>query len=401
MKKIVLIDYSIGGHHLFYIRTFSKILLDLGFKVCCVIPESRKVYDWMKEFKKEKLSYFSTHEYDYIDIHPKKWGKFNETVRVLHRWRWEARLIKKLEKDSGERTDIVFYAWVDNNLAPYIPAFVLDMIFPWKWAGLYFHPYHLRQTDVFLNRKAVWRDWDAVFLAKKCISVSVLDSAITEKFSKRIDKPVYRFPDIVDATPPDHSFHLAEKIKEKARDRIIVGMIGCEKHKGTLTLMRAAKQADPEKYFFVFAGILPEQTYSSEEWKEVQQFVHSEPENCFFYFEPIPEGAAYNAVFCVFNIPFLVYDNFISNSNRLKKAAIFEKLVLASDNYCVGDDVRKYDLGEAVPPQNPDTALAGLEKLRKKIEQKDFPVEQWKKYCELNSEVQLYRSFRELMALVK
>ncbi len=143
---------------------------------------------------------------------------------------------------------------------------------------------------------------DAVFLSRNCIAVALHDAGIVAKFSKRIGKPVFHFAETADDTPPDNSYPLAIQIKEKAKGRIVVGMVGCEKHKGTLTLMQAAKQADHQKYFFVFAGILPEHTYSREEWKEVQQFIQSNPGNCFFHFEPIPEGAAYNAVFCSFDI---------------------------------------------------------------------------------------------------
>src|SRR5206468_1653958 len=149
-------------------------------------------------------------------------------------------------------------------------------------------------------------------------------------------------------------------IKENANGRIVVGMIGCEKHKGTLTMMRMARYADPSKYYFAFLGILPQQTYSKNEWLEVEDFIASAKENCYFYFHPIPEGAAYNAVFSAIDIPFLVYEHFISSSNRLTKAAIFKKLVLASDNFCVGDDVRKYELGATIRPDDYNAALSGL-----------------------------------------
>lgn len=399
MKKIVLINVSVNGHHLSFARTFSKILLEQGYKVCCAIPEPDKVQNWVAENCREKLSFLSTVPYKPENSFGNG-EKYRHTLHVLKRWKQDAGLIRKIEKESGEKTDFVFYAWVDYQLAQYIPAGILNKIFPWKWSGLYFHPYHLRQTDLFLNRKAVWRDMDAVFLSKNCIAVAIHDASIAQKFAKRIGKPVFHFAETADSTPPDYSYPLAAHIQEKAKERIVVGMIGCEKHKGTLTLMRAVKQADPQKYFFVFAGILPEHSYTKEEWWEIQQFIHSKPENCFFHFEPIPEGAAYNAVFSSFDIIYLVYDNFISSSNRLTKVAIFQRLVLASDTYCVGDDVRKYNLGLAIPPQNPEAVLQGLQKLRCRIEKKDFPFEQWKQYAALNSEEKLAESFREMLALL-
>jgi hypothetical protein len=400
MKKIVLINVSVSGHHLSFARTFSKILLEQGYKVCCAISEPGKVENWVAVNCREKISFFSTASYQ-AEINFGQGGKYRHTLQVLKRWKQDAGIIRKIEKESGEKTDFVFYAYVDYQLAQYIPAFLLNRIFPWKWGGLYFHPYHLRQTDLFLNRKAVWRDMDTVFLSKNCVAVALHDAEIVEKFSKRIGKPVIHFAETADDTPPDTFYPLAIQIREKAKGRTVAGMIGCEKHKGTLTLIRAAKQADAQKYFFVFAGILPEHTYSNEEWNEVQQFIHSSPENCFFHFEPIPEGAAYNAVFSSFDIIYLVYDNFISSSNRLTKAAIFQRLVLASDQYCVGDDVRNFNLGVAIPPKKPEAVLQGLDELRCRMEKKEFPYEQWKHYAALNSEEKLAESFRQMLSLLQ
>ena len=122
--------------------------------------------------------------------------------------------------------------------------------------------------------------------------------------------------------------------------------------------------------------------------------------NCFFYFEQVPEGSAYNAVFCSFDIPFLVYDDFVSSSNRLTKAAIFQRLVLASDNYCVGEDVKTYRLGAAVRPQDPDATLQGLEQLKKKMEAGDLPLGEWKQYREMNSVAKLNGQFEKVVELL-
>ena len=177
-------------------------------------------------------------------------------------------------------------------------------------------------------------------------------------------------------------------------------MIGCEKHKGTLTLMRMAKEADDSKYFFAFIGVLPKETYNELEWKEAEDFIDRNKENCYFFFHSVKEGAEYNAIFSSFDFPFLVYDNFISSSNRLTKAAIFCKLVLASNNYCVGDDVRKYNLGETVKPENYVAALEGLERLQHRFYSKNFPYKDWEEYKKINSEEMLSNRFQQILDLV-
>jgi hypothetical protein len=398
MKTIALIDFSLEGHHLSFMRTFSKILLQQRNRVICIVPETDKVKGWIEEQAPEHKHNFFSHPYTYTPIEPTRWDRFNETVKVLHRWKKEAEAIATAEKKFNLKIDLVFYGWLDNQLAPYIPSFVLNLVFPYKWSGLYFHPYHLRNTDKFLKRKAVWRDHDAVFLSTNCTSVTVHDLGIVQQFSKRINKPVTHFPETADDTPPDYNYFLYDKIKQAAKGRIVVGMIGCEKHKGTLTMKRMAKLADAGKFFFAFLGILPESTFSKDEWQEVREFINVAPENCFFHFQSIPEGSAYNAVFCAIDIPFLVYDHFISSSNRLTKAAIFQKLVLASDNFCVGEDVKKFHLGAAVTPQNPEAALQGLEQLAEQIERNKYPTEEWEAYKKLNSYEMLYQRFGEVLA---
>src|SRR5699024_4353327 len=119
------------------------------------------------------------------------------------------------------------------------------------WSGLYFHPTHLRLEDRSFKYKVNWRDWDAILLARNCAAVAVLDAGIQEGFQNRIGKKVIQFPDIADDSSPDMNYALAKEIKTKAAGRFIVGIIGCESHKGTLTLARVVQLADPKQFFFV------------------------------------------------------------------------------------------------------------------------------------------------------
>lgn len=398
--NIVLLDFSLEGHHFSFVRSFSKILLQQGHTIFCIAPKVQKVTHWIMEQAAENRDHFKGSDYNYNPIAPKGWGRFNSTLKTLHRWHYEGKLIKKVEKENNKKIDLVFYAWIDDQLSQYIHPYLLNRIFPFKWAGLYFHPYHLRLEAPFLKRKANWRDMDAAFLSGNCIAVAVHDLGIISDFRKRIGKPVIHFPETADGTPPDLELPLYKEIKKKAAGRLVVGMIGCEAHKGTLTMMRMSKEVSARDFFFAFIGTLPQSTYTNNDWNEVQEFINEKKENFFFNFHPVPEGAAYNAVFCSFDIPFLVYDNFISSSNRLTKAAIFEKLVLASDNYCVGEDVKSYRLGVAVQPKNSNEAKQGLLRLAAQIRNKDFPCEPWKQYRELNSDDKLFERFRELTTLL-
>ena len=399
-KNIVLIDYTLDGHHLSYLRTFSKVLLDQGNRVICIAPGVNKIKEWLLQTCAEKVEFFHSYEYITDSKSYQAFGKFNHTLSILSRWKIEASQIKNIQSELKLKIDLVFYAWLDNQLAAFIPPFVLDKIFPFKWSGLYFHPLHLRLEARSFKHKANWRDWDAILLAKNCLAVTVLDLGIQSGFQNRIGKRVIHFPDIADDSTPDTNYALAKEIKAKAAGRTVVGIIGCEGHKGTLTMANLALLTNPQQFYFVFLGILPEQTYAKEDWEELQVFIQENRENCFFKFESLPEGAAYNAVFSTFDIPFLVYNNFVSSSNRLTKAAIFHKLVLAADKYCVGENVQRYDLGEVVKPMDAEAALKGLEVVLQRIRSKSLPHKNWQVYRELNSEAKLYERFAELTGLL-
>jgi hypothetical protein len=400
MKNIVLIDYSLTGHHLSFLRSFSKILLEQGHRVICIAPEVSKVKDWMDLNCESVAHRFHAAEYRHEPRSFKRFGRFNHSASVLQKWKFDASIIQSVSSDLKLKVDLVFYAWIDNQLTNYLPSFILDRVFPFKWSGLYFHPYHLRLEQKPLQKKANWRDWDAIFLSNNCKAITIHDQGLVKPFNKRIGKPVIHFPETADDSKPDFNYSIYKKIKSRAKGRKVVGMIGCESHKGTLTLIDVVLKADSKRYFFAFIGMLPQNTYNNQEWKKVEKFIQEDRENCFFHFHPVPEGSAYNAVFCSFDIPFLVYDNFISSSNRLTKAAIFERLVLSSDNFCVGDDVKKYKLGEAIPPKNVEAAIEGLDKIAKRIDSNDLPYDQWKLYRELNSNEMLYERFAELTRLL-
>ncbi|GAC1419479.1 MAG: hypothetical protein NVS1B13_16960 [Flavisolibacter sp.] len=364
-----------------------------------MVPSVKLVEEWLKENVNGHITKFKGYSYTTKLKKYKVSKHLNHTIEVTDRWNQESKLIRQIQKENKIKIDLVFYAWIDNQLAQFISTTLLDAIFPYKWTGLYFHPYHLRLDGKVIEKKANWRDIDSIFLSKKCIGVVVHDTGIINKFSKRIGKPVIHFPETADDTPPDNLNPHALQIKDRSKDRIVVGMIACEKHKGTLTMIRMARDGNSKKYFFAFLGILPKDNYTNDEWVEVQDFINQKKENCYFHFETLTEGAAYNAVFNSFDIPFLIYNNFISSSNRLTKAAIFKKLVLASNNYCVGDDVKKFNLGETVKPNNHKVALDALEKLSQRIAEKNFPEKKWAEYCYINSKEILYKKFEEVINL--
>ena len=395
-RHILLADFTLEGHHFAFLCQFSRALLAEGHVVTCAVPGSKKIQQWIEVNCAGEQERF--HEVEVLAPIHNGSGWLREKLSGIQAWVSRTALVRAVENSVGMPVDLLFFAWLDEILDRRTHPFLIDIIFPYKFSGLYFHPYHLRKTEKFLNRRAVWRDFDAPLLSKRCIGVAVHDRGIADAFSKRLAKPVIHFPETADATPPQPHHPLAEAIRHQAKDRIVVGIIGCEKHKGFLNLIRAIKGTDETRFYFALIGILPESSYDPDSWREITNFLASTPENVLTHFHSLREGEEYNSVFCSFDIIYLVYADFISSSNRLTKAAHFGRLVLAQDNYCIGSDVREFDLGETVRPGDPNAIVQGLCKLERRIRESCFPLEQWRMYRELNSEEILALKFKELLS---
>jgi hypothetical protein len=403
LKAIALIDLYSGGHRNAFMCLFAKACLENNVKVFCFYPQSNEIKDWIEINAKGYLDRIIFIDYQPIFGSFTKLGRFNTALSILTYWKNCALLLKKTEIQYQIKIDLVYFNWLDSQMANYLPPSLLDFIFSYKWSGLYFHPNIFRITPKYLEKKATFRDVDSVFLSKKCVAITLHDEGIIEKYQNRINKKTLLFPEIADNTAPNSNNFLARKIKDKANGRTIIGIIGLEPYKGTLSLIRLVKIADASKYFFAFTGVFNEDfliSSTKHEQNEIKDFIKNVPENCIWQTGSLQEGEEYNSIFCSFDIVYIIYKNFFSSSNRLTKAAIFNRLVLANNNGCVGDDVPKYNLGETADENDIKAQYQKLEILREQILAKDFPYNQWKIYAEKHGTERLKEKFEELLNLV-
>lgn len=395
-KTIALVDPFHVGHHLAFMRLFTHALLSNRHKVVVLYPQPDEITDWLEELYPEGR--YQVYKYEWEDKAFQKLGRFNDTFTTLRHWAKLKKQLRSIEKKHGVKIDFVYLAWLDSYLANYLHPRLLNLAFPYQWSGLYFHPRHLRYYPDKLNETPSISEIDIALTSSHCHNVSIHDEGIITLFEKRLGKPVVLFPEIADDSAPDQNYAPAIEIPQKAKGRTILGITGMlDKLKGLITLVRVAKQADATKFFFVFAGPLNLDAYNSEEQQEINSFIESAPENCHFVLEYIQEGAQFNAVLNALDIVYLVYDNFASSSNRLTKAAIFKKYVLAQDRFCVGEDTKKYGLGVTVEENNPAQTLDALKSLDHKIKNEPFPEEQFEVYRKKHSVDVLEDVFRETL----
>jgi len=399
LKTIALVDTLWGGHHPTYLKFFAKTLLDLGNEVISLCPEPEEMNLWIASHCPELASNF--HSFELHEPSPSKFSGRRLLARAMAvaRWQRAAQSIQEISSKLGKAPDITFFAWLDTYLR-LIPA-ITDTIFPYPWSGLYFRPRYLRIPPKFQWMRHGILNPLSVLKSSHCPVVAVLDEGIAEKLQQKLNKPVVVLTDITDESPPDMSFEIAQKIRAKAAGRKIIGLLGSlDKRKGTLTLLEVSRQAS-DRWFFVFAGRLAEPAFTAAELARIEEIVKANPDNCFFYLNSIPDGSRFNAVVQVCDVLYAAYENFPYSSNILNKAAIFEKPVIASKNYCMGERVQKFNLGYGIEGGSVSQCVSILERLHEELSTGNLSIQpDFEGYRHRHSIDQLISAFQKILEFV-
>lgn len=370
MKTIALFDNYRGGHHLTYLRLFSQTLLEMGYRVIAFCQEPDEVSEWVTLHCPKQAHYF--HIFKVEEVKAPKFpliGELPRTCVVLAQWKYAAKVIQKAVYEVGHAPDLVFFAWLDSYLSDYLTHHIIDLIFPYTWSGLYFTPNYLKFGRRFLPIIGTPLSPYIITKSPRCCSIALLNETEAKTLQHQIKTPVIAFPDITDESPPDSSYSIVKEIREKAGKRKIVGLVGhLTKRKGLLTLLEVAQNLGEEDLFFVFAGQFYDYDLPLEEVAKVENFVASQPSNCFFYLERIPDEAQFNTVINTCDILFAAYNDFPYSSNILTKAAVFEKPVIVSDGFCMSERVKAFGLGMSIPQGDVVKCIEVLHYLSKELD---------------------------------
>ena len=398
MKTIALVDPLWGGHHPTYLKFFAKTLLELGHEVISLCPEPEEMNLWIANHCPELANNF--HSFELHEPSPSQFSSRRLQARAMAvaRWQRAAQSIQEISSKLGKAPDITFFAWLDTYLG-LIPA-ITDTIFPYPWSGLYFQP-PLRKTLKYQQLRRGILNPLAVLKSKQCLGVAVLDEGIADKLQQKLNKPVVVLTDITDESPPDMDFEIVKKIRAKAAGRKIIGLLGSlDRRKGTLTLLEVSRQVS-DRWFFVFAGKLAEPAFTAAELAKIGEIVKANPENCFFHLTRIPTEAQFNAIIQICDLLYAAYENFPYSSNILTKAAIFEKPVIASKNYCMGERVEKFNLGYGIEGGSVCQCVSILERFHEELSTGNLSIQpDFEGYRHRHSIEQLSSAFQKILEFV-
>jgi glycosyltransferase involved in cell wall biosynthesis len=404
LKTIALIEYHQGGHHTTYLRFLSKALLELGYQVMVFSSQLEEIEEWINHNCPNYLQQFHIFSIQpegrpMLPIISKKLPTF---LAIFERWFYAAAIIRKASLKIGSSPNLVFFNCLDGYFSRYLPHQIVDSVFPYNWSGLSLQAglelLRQRPLPILSNYLYFW----TATQSPRCHAIAVLDRETARQLENKIQKPVITFPDFADESPFDPDYIVAKQILELAHGRKIVGLIGSlTKRKGLLTLLKVAEQLVDKDFFFVFAGRLYKDTFSDEEFFIIKNVDQASLDNCFFHLDQIPDEPQFNALINSLDILFSAYENFPNSSNILTKAAVFKKPIIVSEGFCMGERVKKFNLGVTIPERNVSKCIEALYYLRTEINmdihKSKFGFEQ---YQLLNSPQKLQEALSQIIEMV-
>ncbi len=401
IPTVALADTRWVGHHPTYFTGMSASLLRCGARVIALCPEPGEVRENLARLGfsglDERLAAepLTCRNHSFLGA-----SRDHDPLTTILRWHKTGRLLRRIERRTGWRADLVFFPYLDNylRLAPFpsLPGILLRR----PWSGLYLRNHHLARSNGPLRLAA---KGDRLLRSSLCRAVCVLDERFNDRLSAISGHPVVDFPDMTDETPPPETIPLAREIATKAAGRKIIGLISMEKRKGLLTLLKAAlaAHAKGEPWYFVAAGPWPKFTFAPEEiafCEDVIRLVGSgEIDNLHFDTSGarFSDGAIYNSLFTTFDLIWAAYEGFEGSSNALTKAAAFRIPVLATAGQCIGSRVQKHRMGRTFPEGDVDACLAAI----RAALSENAPEPDFQGYHALHSRDRLDEIFRDLLQI--
>ncbi|USQ03341.1 glycosyltransferase [Aquirufa antheringensis] len=340
--RIVLFDYNVEGHHFTYINLISLALYNHGYDVTILSPCTDLNKYTLQENSRVKIIPITNYP-----IKPDKFNFFSTRNYVINLWRSTAKELDALKLNHEK--DLIFFPSIDEYITAYIPLYIVEKIFKYRWVGLYIKPRYLRVKQKYSQLRKGILNINYLLKLKTCKNIAVLDPGVTENLKKILpSKNIVFLPDVISEDTPDNSIKEYQQIINLSSGRKIVLLIGAiDRRKGLINFIEASKMMDPSKYFFVVAGKIYKNTFSSLEQnylEELQQGVN----NLYFFSQNIPSEANFNALITLCDILFASYLDFPYSSNMIGKAAFFKKHIIVSKGYLMQELVEEYDLGIAV-----------------------------------------------------
>ncbi len=311
---------------------YTSLMRPLVFSACAVMNALTRIY---RELKKKKLRHSEGEQVSESVAHP---SEFSQIVnQVLVRYPDQICTVLNMYMDMY-RVDTD--AWKDFSFIETVP-----------WFGVCITP--------SVNSLASYYrlgDFKGTFF---------LDEAICAYYQSLLPNKKFEYmPDITDTDMPAYQTPLANEVLKRAAGRKIVfigGSIG--KQKNLVAWYELIQQADCSKWYFVQIGRINENNLTSLDRAVLTNALAKPIQNLTIYPDYLADEREFNQIISVSDVIFAVYRDFKRSSNMLSKAAYFEKPILVSDAYLMGERVRRYKIGIEVKEDEVSSIVAGLNRI--------------------------------------
>jgi hypothetical protein len=390
---IVLVDWAAGGHNATHLTQFFCAVTELGLDAVLVCDPM------VAEQVRERLTAAARQA-------PKIYGvsipKFvPNRPRALHLCLRKAFLQNRVrdailaaEQEHGRRASLVFFSCLFEDWASEMLGALRLLDRP--CSTLYLHP---RQFHPAVARPpAEVRELYKLLMDPRMKAIATMNEDVADTISRRLAKPVVTFPEITDEEhDPNHP--LKQRLRRFAGSSpliVLAGYLG--PWKGSYLLARVSLMPEAADLCFAFVGSFSLEAFPSHERKILAQCMNRS-DNSLFHLARIPDGNCYNAVIDAADVVFCAFQNFRFSSNTQTKAALLERPVIVSEGHLMAERVRKYQLGEIIPEDDPHAALAAIRRITNSYPQwLSDNAPKWAEYRKAHSHEALKSSFKRLLS---
>ena len=283
-----------------------------------------------------------------------------KTKYLRRNWQPLTQACQQAEHQFG-KPDLVFLPYLDNLLfptwqrLPWLKERAFELLFPYHWAGLYFHPGYqpYAASEQMLNYR-------------RCAGIGILNPLDRERLARSMPHArLLPFPDIADFAVDTGSNSLINELQARANGRPIIASVGVQaRRKGLITMLDMAQLPGAENFFFFTGGEVRDSLLEPYEINRIAALAANPPLNLWLHPHKIATEGLYNRIIQQADAVYVGYQNFPSSSNTLTKAAYFNRPILASETDYIGLATKKYSLGQTFNAYNPAAGLDALQTIR-------------------------------------
>jgi glycosyltransferase involved in cell wall biosynthesis len=345
--SVAVIDWNTSGHHPTYLREYVAAFADGGIPVVVLSPEPPALDPLPSGVVWREIPTIA-------------WIKKRRlyTTRVA-RWlyaRLLARTLREAAATLGAPCASAFFGCFHEAQSK-LAAQILSVV-GLRSAGLYvqagiFHSGDHRKNNARARKVAT------ILRHRKLDTVFMLDETMTDEVAAFAGKPVALLPDITDDRL-DSSDPLPATLGLVPKQRPVIGLLGhLRPSKGIAEMLAFARSVPDLDVTFLLAGSCRWAEFTPEEESFIKRTCAEDP-RILFHPGRIPAETTYNALVRACDVLWAVYCDCPHSSNTLAKAAVFERPVVVADGFLMARQVRRFRLGEVVPPGDAAALRAAL-----------------------------------------